>query len=400
MKIAFRTSGGRGEYELAGRQGATSVGDLFDYSFDFQVSPYILVPGHCSLRKHGGKPRIRLEGDPTATHAYRWLSALLLLPKPNRVRSAVKTSGSTLHLSSGYQVSGIRVDIASSEESHCTLRPTILELHQGENERLLSVPERMGRIQNMLAEKDKLPEALASLLSDYEEATKGDISHKALEQIRTQIYEGLQEAGGGSTLDDALDALEALLPQTEQIAAQAMELQLPASITPDGENDERSAIEVRADFIRAWRLVAERGHKGRKFSREVMEAYDTRCIVSGSRLPRTPANPTPGVDAAHILPWAKYDLDKVTNGVCLAKTYHWAFDSAILRIAYDHAANRYVVSMEDATRQVLSDAGCDLDLFMPHLGAIPEDRLPANLALRPDPAFLDEFNKQIALATP
>lgn len=400
MKIAFRTSGGRGEYELAGKQGGTSVGDLFDHSFDFQVSPYLLVPGHCSLRKHGGKPRIRLEGDPTATHAYRWLSALLLLPKPNRVRSAVQTTGSTLHLSSGYQVSGIRVDVASSEKSHCTLRPTILELHQGENERLLSIPERMGRIQNILAEKDKLPEALASQLSGYEEAIKGDISHKALEQTRNQIYEGLQSAVGISALDDALDTLEALLPQPEHVASQTSEQQLPASLTSDGEIDERSAIEVRADFVRAWRLVAERGHKGRKFSREVMEAYDARCIVSGSRLPRTPANPTPGVDAAHILPWAKYDLDKVTNGICLAKTYHWAFDSAILRISYDHDANQYLVSMEDATRQVLSDAGCDLDLFTPHLGAIPEDRLPTNPAFRPDPAFLDEFNKQIALATP
>ena len=52
--------------------------------------------------------------------------------------------------------------------------------------------------------------------------------------------------------------------------------------------------------------------------------------LCGLHLPRTSVNASAGVDAAHILPWADYDLDHVCNGICLCKHHHWAFDEGLL----------------------------------------------------------------------
>lgn len=41
MRIALRTSGGRGEYELAGRQGPVGVANLFDLDLRFELTPEI-----------------------------------------------------------------------------------------------------------------------------------------------------------------------------------------------------------------------------------------------------------------------------------------------------------------------------------------------------------------------
>ena len=46
MKIALRTSGGRGEYELAGRFGSIAASDLFGLEILFDCTPEIEVSGH------------------------------------------------------------------------------------------------------------------------------------------------------------------------------------------------------------------------------------------------------------------------------------------------------------------------------------------------------------------
>lgn len=400
MKIAFRTSGGRGEYELAGRQGNNSVVDLAGYHFDFQVSPYLLVPGKCTLQINGGKPRLRLaDADSSATHAYRWLSALLLLQKPNRVRTENTHYATSIDFLASYQVSGIRVDVAAldKEDSYCRLRPTILELHQGDITETLSIPERVSRIQAVLENLDKLPQPVADALGTFAYAFANPESHKKLEQLRDAVYDAVETTDANEKAADALPYLEALIGglEPEEGGEAITETDEEGS---NGEDDQRSEIQIRADYVRAWRKVAERGYKGKKFSRAVLDAYDSRCLVSGRQLPRTRANTIPGVDAAHILPWANYDLDQVNNGVCLAKTYHWAFDAGIIRIQFDSKANTYVRLVDAATRTVLVEDGLDLAEFDQHLGAIPSDRLPKENALWPNPKFLEEFNKLLSAA--
>jgi hypothetical protein len=52
MNIALRPSGGRGEYELAGRQGELHVHDLFELPIYIEILPSVAINAysHCVLR--------------------------------------------------------------------------------------------------------------------------------------------------------------------------------------------------------------------------------------------------------------------------------------------------------------------------------------------------------------
>ena len=390
MKIAFRTSGGRGEYELAGSQGSISSTEFANYEIDFQISPGVSIPGKCALRIKNGKPRIRLnEEDSDATHIQRWLSAFLLLRKPNRVRgdNIAESMGS----SAKYQIASVQVDIVSYSAQTCVLRPTIVEIYKGQVSEHLSVPDRISRIRYVLENSEYFSSAVQSALLAFGEAFALPKSHKGLEHLRNAVYDNLIGYENAQTEPaDALPVLENILAINNIIIS---EPETASTVYIHSEDDKRSEIEIRSDYLRSWRLVAERGYQGRKFSRNVIDAYDYRCFVSGVRLPKTSVNAVPGVDAAHILPWAKYDLNRVSNGLCLAKTYHWAFDSGIIRIFFDPSENSYVSVMDERTKKVMIEAKCDLSIFESSLGVIPKSRLPKHESLWPNPIFLEELNK-------
>ena len=75
MKIVLRPSGGRGEYELAGRFGSIAASDLFGLEILFDCTPEIEVPGHSRAEPRNGKPRVRLD-DRQSKHAYLLLSLI------------------------------------------------------------------------------------------------------------------------------------------------------------------------------------------------------------------------------------------------------------------------------------------------------------------------------------
>ena len=135
-----------------------------------------------------------------------------------------------------------------------------------------------------------------------------------------------------------------------------------------------------------------RGSSASAFRRKVREAYHSRCMFSGQRLPRTSATSTAGVGAAHILPWSRFDLDATKNGLCLNKQCHWAFDEGLLRLNYDDAVNSYVVSIPNPVRLAIQAAQFDLDSFDAIVGVIPQSRLPVNELVWPAKAYLEELN--------
>ena len=144
--------------------------------------------------------------------------------------------------------------------------------------------------------------------------------------------------------------------------------------------------------MRQWRLAAIRGTSATKFRRKVREAYDSRCLFTGQRLPRTEATSTAGVDAAHILPWSRFDLDATKNGVCLNKQCHWAFDEGLFRLSFDQTENAYVVSISNPVRLAAEAAHFDIASFNAIAGRVPRKRLPANEALWPSKQYLTELN--------
>lgn len=151
--------------------------------------------------------------------------------------------------------------------------------------------------------------------------------------------------------------------------------------------------EARVERVRQWRLAAVRGGSASAFRRKVREAYDSRCMFSGQRLPRTVATSTAGVDAAHILPWSRFDLDATKNGLCLNKQSHWAFDEGLFRLSFDDTKNAYIVSIPNPVRLAAQAAQFDIQSFDAIAGVVPKSRLPVNEALWPSKQYLAELNR-------
>ena len=116
-------------------------------------------------------------------------------------------------------------------------------------------------------------------------------------------------------------------------------------------------------------------------------------MFSGQRLPRTEATSTAGVDAAHILPWSRFDLDATKNGLCLNKQCHWAFDEGLFRLAFDQTENSYVVTIPNPVRLAAQSAKFDMESFETLAGPVPLSRLPASPALWPSKQYLAELNQ-------
>src|SRR4051812_8972634 len=145
MRIALRTSGGRGEYELAGKQGSVHASDLFNKELCYELTPSIVLPGRAIATRVQGKPRIRLEDQQTTTHLYRLLAGVLLLPKPKR--EFKQTHGAELLKREAYSMTAIKVDVSDVQAAKAVIRPTdiLLENADKQQEKIIFA-HRMGRI--------------------------------------------------------------------------------------------------------------------------------------------------------------------------------------------------------------------------------------------------------------
>lgn len=99
------------------------------------------------------------------------------------------------------------------------------------------------------------------------------------------------------------------------------------------------------------------------------------------------------MDGAHILPWARYDLNSLTNGLCLNKLCHWAFDAGVVRI--DYARGQYVTSIPERVAVEAGPGGMDLAYFEAVTGPIPEERLPPDPSQWPSPTYLERLNAEL-----
>jgi hypothetical protein len=146
MRIALRTSGGRGEYELAGTQGSVHASDLFGRVMSYELTPEIIIPGRAAatVTETQGKPRIRLQDQSSTTHFYRLLAAVLLLPKPKR--EFKETHGRFLRRES-YSMTAINVDVSARTSTSVVLRPTEVLIQNADHlKQRVDVVDRMSRV--------------------------------------------------------------------------------------------------------------------------------------------------------------------------------------------------------------------------------------------------------------
>ncbi len=373
---------------MAGTQGAIHIANIVNRNLIFHFSSELEVNSfsYC-LDPHEpggqGKPRIRLSDAATnnAQHAYLWLSALLLLPKPKRELN--QTPNGPLEIRNDiYAISTIPFLILEQEQAGVKIQPTALELKNRSGElKTISIPARLASVYEAWRKAATGTDQLSFLIRAHQQAvTSNPVNHKSISESLHALQALLHNDG---------DILPIILNQlgVEPLA----DLAVPIA----GENQAANPLLLKREIIKQWRLAAVRGSAANTFKYNVQSAYNYRCAFTGLRLPMTELTYTPGVDAAHILPWSRYDINVVNNGICLSKLCHWAFDNGVLRLDFNPSSSRYRLSVPEAIVQVAAPAGFDLNYFQSLAGELPQDRFPASPDLRPSREYLEHLNSEL-----
>ena len=390
MRIALRTSGGRGEYEVAGSHESIRVHDVFDRQIVLELLPGFRFPTNNYVRHTQGKPRIRLLDPYSDSHVYLILAAILLLPKPKREIGA--TPGGKLQIyKDNFSVMSIPFDVVELTTTEIVVSPTQMVLSNSTFDSVrLDLIERLRIVMACWEAASKQSSALANAITQHKNAfnsqnVKAVIS--ATESIRLATIEP----------DDPLRHItkDLNLPNLDEL----MWLGVHATETDEalalGEENLEELKEAARNRMKVWRQVAMRGAAGAKFSLQVREAYDHTCMFTGMRLPKTPMTGSSGVDAAHILPWAEYDLNSVSNGLCLSKLCHWAFDAGILQLTFDDPSSKYQLQLSTAALSAESDGLLKLNGLKDIQGVVSTSLLPKDSANWPKPSFLKVYNEAL-----
>lgn len=389
MRVSRRTSGGRGEYEISEETPAgVRPADLVDKRLLLDFGHTWVVDTATVLRIQGGKPRLRrLQQATQFIQLPRQLAAALMMPDPARQDEALG-AGLPILRKDQYAVEHVSLSDVLVDTTSATLVVEEVILRNNSNfAEELHFHERVNRVRQLWAHAAELPTNISNLLEAHRASVliPGPIT-RAAEQIvwnlQTQVTAIAEELGlpYRSQDEDVLEHLE-----------QALALSAAPPAPPVGvqQIDPGETI-VKRRVLKQWKRWANsRGAVSAVFRQRVRGAYNSTCVVCGAYLPATSMNAAPGVDAAHILPWAQYDLDVVSNGLCLCKLHHWAFDEGLIIIREAHGS--YFVDIPDGVATTIAHEDPEFSLLQlqEHVGQIPERRLPAAQQLRPNPHFLE-----------
>jgi putative restriction endonuclease len=124
---------------------------------------------------------------------------------------------------------------------------------------------------------------------------------------------------------------------------------------------------------RIERMLVNRKIRDANFRRQVCEAYDDRCAVTGLQIINGGGRSE--VQAAHIRGVGEGGPDVVQNGLALSGTVHWLFDRHLISVTDDY---RLLVAHNRVPRELLG-------LFEKQMDRID---LPKDARLRPHPEYL------------
>ena len=388
MRIALRTSGGRGEYEVAGSHESIRVHDVFDRQIVLELLPGFRFPTNNYVRHTQGKPRIRLLDPHSDSHVYLILAAILLLPKPKR-EIGVTPGGKLQIYKDNFSVLSIPFDVVELAPTELVVSPTQMVLSNSTFDSVrLDIIERMRIVMACWEAASKQSSALANAIAQHQNAFNGQNVKaviSAAESIRLATIEP----------DDPLRHItkDLNLPNLDELMWLGVHATEADEALALGEENLEELKEAARNRMKVWRQVAMRGAAGAKFSLQVREAYDHTCMFTGMRLPKTPMTGSSGVDAAHILPWAEYDLNSVSNGLCLSKLCHWAFDAGILQLTFDDLSSKYQLQLSPAALSAESAGLLKLNGLKDIQGVVSTSLLPKDSANWPKPSFLKVYNE-------
>ncbi len=390
MRIALRTSGGRGEYEVAGTHESIRIHNVFSRQIVLELLPGVRLPTNNFVRHTQGKPRIRLFDPHTDSHIYLILAAILLLPKPKR-EIGVTPGGKLQIYKDNFSVMSIPFDVVELNATELVVSPTQMILSNSTLDSVrLDIIERLRIVMACWEAASKQNSTLSSLIIRHKNAFSAHNVREiiiAAESIRLTNIEP----------DDPLRHItkDLALPNLDEL----MWLGIHATETEEaialGEENLGELKEAARNRIKVWQQVASRGAAGAKFRIDVRQAYNDTCLFTGMRLPKIPATGSSGVDAAHILPWAEYDLNSISNGLCLSKLCHWAFDAGILLLNYDFKTSRYGITASTAALEAESVGLLELGELKDIQGVVSTSLLPKDSSNWPNPSFLKVYNEAL-----
>ncbi len=189
----------------------------------------------------------------------------------------------------------------------------------------------------------------------------GRISGRAQAAVRS-----LAPADFNRIIDLGLVGQDDLLPRSDAIAS-----------VPPGLAEEQAPFEVERERVR---VLTSRILRDRVFRRVVLNAYDSRCGITGLKLINGGGRAE--VEAAHIRPVEANGPDIINNGLPLSGTVHWMFDRGLIALADDL---EIVISRQVNDRQ-------GLESLINKSGRLIG---PAELRDRPHPAFLSWHRENV-----
>jgi len=375
---------------VAGSHEAIRVHDVFDREIVLELLPGFRFPTNNFVRHTQGKPRVRLLDQRSDYHIYLLLAAILLLPKPKREIGA--TPGGKIQIyKDNFSVMSIPFDVVELASAEIIVSPTHLVLSNSTFDSVrLDVIERLRIVMACWDAASNQSSSLASAVVLHRNAIKNhDVKAVigAAERIRLTSIEPddpLRHITKGLNLPNLDELMWLGVHATETEEAMAL-----------GEENLEELKEAARNRIKVWQQVALRGAAGAKFSFDVRQAYNHTCLFTGMRLPKTPATGSSGVDAAHILPWAEYNLNTVSNGICLSKLCHWAFDSGILQLSYDTPTSTYRIALSEAALAAESAGLLKLSGLKDLQGIVSTSLLPKDSSSWPNPSFLKVYNEAL-----
>ncbi|MHB8378585.1 MAG: HNH endonuclease [Acidimicrobiales bacterium] len=387
MHIGFRTSGGRGEYELVGSAGTFSSGDLEGWAFHMRWPDGKMRDTNLWLNPAlSGKPRLRSLIAPPLQIG-RIISSMLLMPEPRR---DMRLAGNELPILKRAQYVVTRIGFSSDVSfsiigESVEFLPNYVEVTNRVTSDLLGVESRWNRVKTIYDLADRYDPRLTRLLRQHQAALDtGNSITATLPTLVRQIGELLHVLMPAHVAgEDALPTLELLALVIPDLTA---DLPPPDSIAED-------EPEIRIRISQEYRMARSRGASARVFANQVLSAYHNRCAFCGLVLSGVDGIVS-GIDAAHILAWSRYDLDVVQNGIALCKLHHWAFDTAIVAIVLEREGyvlrfTQLALRLDEETRQRL-----DVDGFV-----IPPEWLPDDVTLRPSNRYLKRLYQDLEFVT-
>ena len=373
MRIDWRPSGGRGEYELAGQAEGHSASDLLEWTIHLDLGPLGWRQTELLVSDQGGKPRLRAAGTPH--HIQRQVASALLLPRSRRSSDNL-AAGQPVMVDRRYLIIFITLsDVTLDSNAEVVkARPQVITVTNANSTEDIDALARCEQVRFLHDHIEGFPGSVSDLLTTHRDLLNSSaVILPDVERTQVQLIEAL-----------ALEQFVPYVGRTDPVPALiSFSRHSPLTVLPPdvASQDEPS---LRLSATRTMRLTLQRQSSASRFRAAVMRAYDSTCTFCGVQLPSIKGQVAAGCQAAHILPYAEYDLDQVTNGLCLCPTHHWAFDQFLL--AVDIVGESYVVRVTDRCIRLLPpDATAVLRQVA---GPIPSNRLPKHLQDRPNPKFL------------